>query len=407
MDIIDNLKKIGKDWRLTVLVIWFLVGVSIIPYPDENVSLIGIIIFLPFLVFLMFLFLLTLISKKNIFEYQTWKIILFLLISLPIMLLTSAVLIFLFAISIISYFLFTSWFILYGCYLLGKNIDTKLYKIPKTKPFLRVTIFFGGLLGSLLLLFLFYIGPTLFDFSIIMETSVEFPWYLKLVYVIVGVILIGLAITCIIYMFKKKFFIGWFGLFALLAVFYTLFLVLKIYLGIVDTEPDETGSIWAYIGIIIPDLLIIFYSLSTLMGSHAELLNKRIKRFRLDTVLIWLILSKVAYEFIHFFPYEFFEKARIPWINALQDIDNDLINLVKNIAVLVFFIVLLLIIGIYEIKKNVREQKELQKEVEEDVKVLLSPEPIKEQYDEIETSESAEVIEDVELIDKDIEKKEF
>lgn len=73
--------------------------------------------------------------------------------------------------------------------------------------------------------------------------------FLKLVYVIVGGILIELAI-------------------------YTLFLVLKIYLGIVDTEPAEIGSIWAYIGMIIPDLLIIFYSLSTLMGSQAEQLSK-------------------------------------------------------------------------------------------------------------------------------------
>ena len=196
MDIIDNLKKIGKDWRLTVLLVWLLVGVAIIPYPDERVSMVGIVIFLPFLVFLMFLFLLTLISKRNIFEYKTWKIILFLLISLPIMLLTSAILMILFAISIVSYFFFTSWFILYGCYLFGKNIDTRLYKISKTRSFLRVMIFFGGLVGSLLLLFLFYIGPTLFDFSIIMETPVDFPWYLKLVYVIVGGILIGLAITC-------------------------------------------------------------------------------------------------------------------------------------------------------------------------------------------------------------------
>ncbi len=398
MDIIDNLKKIGKDWRLTAILVWLLVGVSLIPYPDERVSIIGIVIFLPFLVFLMFLFLLTLISKKDIFLYKTWKIILFLLISLPIMLLTSAILIILFAISIVSYFFFTSWFILYGCYLFGKNIDTRLYKIPKARSFLRVIIFFGGLVGSLLLLFLFYIGPTLFDFSIIMESPVDFPWYLKLVYVIVGGILIGLAITCIIYMFKKIF-IGFFGLFALLASFYTLFIVLKIYLGIIDTEPDQIGSLWAYIAIIIPDLLIIFYSLSTLMGSQAELLSKRFKRFGVDAVIIWLIFSKVAYEFIHFFPYEVFEKAKIPWINALQNIDNDLINLVKNFAVLVFFIALLVIIGIYEIKKNVKEQKKLHEEVDEEVKALLSPEPIKKESDEIEPSESAEAIENIELID--------
>ena len=215
MDIIDNLKKLGKNWRLTTLLVWMLVGIAIIPYPNRIVSIIGILIFLPFLVFLMFLFLLSLISKKNIFEYSPWKIIVFLLISLPIMLLISIVLVVLFAISVVSYFFFTSWFILYGCYLLGKNIDTKLYKTPKLRPFIRTLIFFGGLAGSLLFLYLFIIGPTLFDFSVIIETPIDVPWYLNGVYILVGGVLVGLAIVCIVYMFKKSF-TGWFGTFAIL-----------------------------------------------------------------------------------------------------------------------------------------------------------------------------------------------
>ena len=156
MDIIDNFKKIGKNWRLLVIVLWLLVGIAIIPFPDPIVSFIGIIILLPFLVFLMFLFLLSLIAKKDIFEFPTWKIMLFLLISLPIMLLISVVLIVLFAISVISYFFFSSWFILYGCYLLGRNVDNRLYKVSKPKTFLRIVIFIGGIVGSILFLFLYF-----------------------------------------------------------------------------------------------------------------------------------------------------------------------------------------------------------------------------------------------------------
>lgn len=399
MDIIDNLKKMGKNWRLTALLVWMLVGIAIIPYPNRIVSIIGILIFLPFLVFLMFLFLLSLISKKDIFEYSPWKIIVFLLISLPIMLFISIILIILFAISIVSYFFFTSWFILYGCYLLGKNIDTKLYKTPKLRPFIRTLIFFGGLAASLLFLYLFIIGPTLFDFSVIIETPIDVPWYLNGIYILVGGVLVGLAIVCIVYMFKKSF-VGWFGTFSILVSIYTLFLILKIYLGIVDTEPDEIGSIWAYIAVIIPDLFIIFYSLSTLMGSQAELLSKRFKRFGLDAVIIWLILSKVTYEFIHYFPYEVFQEAKIPWLNTLSTLDNDLINLVKNIAVLIFFIALLVVIGIYEINKYAKEQKQLKIEVDLDVKELLAPQPILEEKDETEASDPSEPIEDTEIYDK-------
>ncbi len=52
-------------------------------------------------------------------------------------------------------------------------------------------------------------------------------------------------------------------------------------------------------------------------------------------------------------------------------------------------------------------QKNLYKEVDEEVKDLLSTEPIMEEYDEKEPSESAEVIEDVELTDENIENEEF
>ena len=210
-----------------------------------------------------------------------------------------------------------------------------------------------------MLLFFFIIGPTLFGsyLSVILEDPLEpFPWYLNGVYILVGGILIGLAVICIIYIFKKSF-SGWFGVFAILVSFYTLFLVLKIYLGGVDTDPEEIGSIWAYIGMIIPDLFIIFYSLSTLLGSQAELLSKRFKKFGLDSVIIWLILSKVAYEFIHYFPYEIFNLFNIPLVNELSTVDNDLINAIKNVAVLIFFIVLIVIIGIFEINKYHKDKK--------------------------------------------------
>lgn len=420
MIFIENLKKLGKDWRLLTLVIWMLVGVALVPYPNRYVSIIGIIVYLPFIVFLMFLFLLSLVSKRDIFKYPTWKIVLFLLVSLPIILLISIVLIILFAISIITYFFFTSWFIIYACYLVGKSVDKKLHKIPKTRPFLRTVIFFGGLAGSLILLYLFIIIPTLLDLSVI--TTIEFdliafPWYLNGIYILVGGILVGLAIICVVYMFKKSF-PGWFGTFAILVSIYTLFLVLKIYLGIVDTEENKVGPIWAYIVMIIPDMLIIFYSLSTLMGSQAEFLSKRFKRFGLDAVIIWLILSKVAYEFIHYFPYEIFGLVKIPWISALSSLDNDDINLAKNIAVLAFFILLLIVISIYELIKYAREdhkKKEIIDLVTQELTVknpdLLESKEIrdilytKEEFNKIEEYVSPDVVKKIDEIEHTYESK--
>jgi hypothetical protein len=408
MEFIDNLKKIGKNWRLMAIVIWLLIGIAVIPYPNSIVNLIGVIIFFPFLVFLMFLFLLSLISRRSIFDYPPYKIILFLLISLPIMALISIVLVFLFVISIITYFLFTSWFILYGAFLIGKRVDKQAFKTPKAKPFIRTLIFIGGLAGSLLLLYFFIIWPTLIDLSVITETSFVLPWYLNGVYILVGAILIGLAITVIVYKFKKVF-NGWFGIFAILVSFYAAFLVLKLWLSLVDTEPQAAGTIWAYVAMIIPDLFIIFYSLSTLMGSQAELLSKRVKRFGLDTVIIWLILSKVTYEFIHYFPYQILSGLNIPLIGFLEDVDNVVINTVKNIGVLGFFVLLLIIIGMYEIMKYSEEQlKPIEEGVLEVKEQAYSELPIEipeEVVEEIETNEDIDTFisddEDSENVDNE------
>ncbi|MFX1365683.1 MAG: hypothetical protein ACFFCE_16275 [Promethearchaeota archaeon] len=258
---------------------------------------------------------------------------------------------------------------------MGRQVDNQVSKASRAKPFLRTIIFIGGLAGSLALLFLFIITPRLVDLSVITETPIVFPWYLNLVYIIVGGILIGLAIIVIVYNFKKIF-NGWFGIFALLVTFYTLFLALKIYLGIVDTEPRAIGSIWAYIAVIVPDMFIIFYSLSTLMGSQAEMLSKRVKRFGLDTIIVWLILSKVAYEFIHYFPYDLLNEVPIPWIQWFARIDNDMVNLIKDIAVLGFFILLLLIIGIYEIRKYSKDKSKLEEGIKDEMQEIAHSETI-------------------------------
>jgi hypothetical protein len=370
MEIIDNLKKIFKkdNWRLSVLVIWLLVGVSIIQF----LPIVGIIIFLPYLTFLIFLFLLSLATKKNIMKYPTWKVVLLLLVSLPLLLLLAIILIVLFAISIVSYFFFTSWFILYACYLVAIGVEKKLLKLSRSRSFIRTIIFFGGIAGSLLLLYLFIIGPSLFDFSLI--STVEVPFFLNLAYIIVGCVIIGLAIFGIILMFKRVF-NAWLGTFFILVAGYTLFLVVKIYLGFDDGTLNTPQSIWTELGLLLIDLLVILYSLSTLMGKNAELLTKRFKRLNIDTAIIWLIFSKVSYEFIHHFPYSLFQAINIPWIQALTALNNDVINLAKNIAVLAFFIILLLVIGIYEIRKYTRKQKELKKEVSQEGKENISPQP--------------------------------
>ena len=39
------------------------------------------------------------------------------------------------------------------------------------------------------------------------------------------------------------------------------------------------------------------------MGSNADVLTKRLRRFKRETILLWLLFSKAAYEVVHYFPY--------------------------------------------------------------------------------------------------------
>jgi hypothetical protein len=363
MIIVDNLKLLGekKNRLYLILVIWLLIGdVAIQINP-----LIGIIIFLPYLAFLLYLFILAIITKKDVRDYSAWKLILLLILIFPIMIIMAVVLFVLFAVSIISYIFMTSWFILYGIILISKKVDKKLHDLP-LKPLTRSFEFFGGIFIAGVLLFVFYYSPTLDTQKIIFETEV--PVLLNYVYLIVGIVLAGLALTCFIFMFKKSF-NAWFGTFCIVAAIYAFFLALKVFLGLSDEESTSGTTPLMIIALLVIDISILVYAVSTLLGSQAELLAKQLKYFGIDTVFIWLFFSKASYEFVVNFPYDNLvsiinqgmvtSTAFAPFLNLVDILNADLISLTKNIVVLGFFLLLLILLGFWEIRKYNREEKKL------------------------------------------------
>ena len=219
---IDNLKLLfTKENRLyLIIVIWLLNGIVIINF----LQIVGIFFFLPYLAFLMFLYLLSLVSKKDIRKFSPLTLIGLLIISIPIMIIIIVVLFILFAVSLISYVFMTSWFILYGLILFSKKVDNTL-KDNKGKYLTRGIVFFGGMALSLVLLIIFYFAPSLDTYKIVFEKA--FPNYLNYAYLIVGIVILFLFSICFISLFRKSF-NGWYGLFSVLIVGYTFYLVLKI-----------------------------------------------------------------------------------------------------------------------------------------------------------------------------------
>jgi len=118
------------------------------------------------------------------------------------------------------------------------------------------------------------------------------------------------------------------------------------------------------------------------MGSQAELLSKNLgsKRIGVDSIIIWLVLSKVAYEFIHNYPFALF--SGFVYNEYIQILNEDVVNFLKNIGVLVCFLFLLVTLGFYQIRKYNLNERKFKDTVDQEVKDLLSPEDFVEQVKE-------------------------
>ena len=381
MDSIDNLKKLflKENWKYLFLVIWLLVGVGLIQF--RTTRLVGLISFLPFLTFLMYLFLFSLFAKKDVQEVAPWKVLLIFFLSLPVMLLIAFFLIIVFAFSILSYFFLTSWFILYGAFLSSRRLDRSLKEKEQSK-FLRWLEFLGGLTVAVTLsgLYIFYSQ----DIGAYLGETIASVINLSNYVVVFVLIVIGIFASFVVIFLFKKVFVAWMGPWFILLVIYTFYLLIKIFLAFRSATGTETSSLLTQIILVLADFGILLYTISTLMGSQAEMLMKRLnrKRIGIDTIILWLVFSKVSYEFTHYFPYSDLD-ILINWFpnvaNFLIQINADWVNLFKNIVVLAFFLLTLLTLGSYQFMKYFKDQKQVG-----DLKVDISPEKIIEKLTDVE-----------------------
>jgi len=384
MDTIENLKKLGlkENRKYLILVIWLLVNITIIQLPFQFsiqilgnqvdlLDLIGVVIYIPFLTFLVFTFLYSLFAKKDVKEIAAWKVFLTLFLTLPLMVVLIPILVILFGFSIISYVIFTSWFILYGAYLSSKRLDNSLKKRVHSS-FYRGIEFFGGSIFSLILLGAYLFGSQIIGNLIGLTITPSVYNILNYVVIFVGVILLLFIVIGSIYMFKRIF-NAWLGIFSFLVVIYTFYLLVKIFFAIKSTGGEDT-SIPTQIIVLIIDLFILLYAISTLMGSQAEILSKRLKfkRIGVDSILIWLVFSKASYEFLHNYPFALFRDFPF-YVDAVNYLNESIVNQVKNWGVLLFFLIILISLGFIEIKKYILNEREFKEKVDKEVKDLLSP----------------------------------
>ena len=274
------------------------------------------------------------------------KLILLLAIDIFLMVILLFIVVIILVIAIFSYIFLSSYFILQGCYSAGKKLDEKLY-YKKGAWLWRRLEYHGGLAFSLILLFIFLI----LTWTAAEQTGVNV--LIIIAYLVVIIVIISLAIYGVFISLIKKRLNGWLGTYFLIVTAYTFYLVLKVFMGLYS-GPESESSLYMVIVLIILDVLILLYSIGSILGSKGEILAEKLK-INLDSALLWLIFSKAALEFALNYPYGLFGAPQSLGIEDIQELGATL-NLIANLLILVMFFFLIIIFGFYGIHKYGKEK---------------------------------------------------
>ena len=266
-----------KNRVFLVIIIWLLIGVFIGSFHP-----IGVFILMPLIPCCVVLFILSLVT--NIRELSVPMVILIIIITViitPFIFFFGQIIGFLYHQAILSYVIIVSLFSLFGAYLFGKSVDEYIYtKFPS--PLHHITRWFEFLGGVLLGIYIIYLA---FIFT---------GSRLNFVTMIIIIAIIFLAAFSIIFLLTGKF-NAWLGMYSIYAGLYFAYLVLSFLFA--RELASQPGGYPLLIRIIITafDILILLYTTGILLG-RGDIISKKIKIISADTILMWLIFSKAAYE---------------------------------------------------------------------------------------------------------------
>jgi hypothetical protein len=341
--VIEDLKAlfIEKENRLVlILTIWLLVGFTIFSFPRFFSREIGYLIFPPLLGFCFVFFVISLITRRDLRELN-W-ILLLLTVGIAILLavlftgIWRFILRFLYRFGIISYIFITAIFYMYACYKYAFKADEKAYNLEEPKNhILRWILFIGGTILSLFIIRIVAIVGANWA-----RKSPKVMDGLALVGFIIMVIMVVLAVLGILTIFIKRL-NAWLGVFFLLVTLLAIYLLFSAYYAL-GSSGNTTYDLWLEIGLYLFDLGLIIYTISTIIGEKSEKISETLRIMKVDAIIMWLIFSKAAYELAN---------AADPRIAA------DVLN---SILGFLLFIPLLIIAGIYGIKKygKIKEERE-------------------------------------------------
>ncbi|MHA1491238.1 MAG: hypothetical protein ACTSRI_16510 [Promethearchaeota archaeon] len=337
-----DLKKLGeKENRLfLILIIWLLIGFTLFQF--STVQIYGLIVFLPLLGVCLVLSFAAFILRKNLKELPFKNIFIYCLIALPLMIIFIYISLILFIIAIFSYIFITSAFSIYNCYIFGIKIDEKIYQWPRIISFfVRWGEFIGGILIAVVILVWVYTIGLIYGFTI-NPIGVAFASISIVIIILIVILSVFAGIFIIIGRLN-----AWLGIYYIWVAFYSMYLMFSAFYNLGELVGM---NIFIYKLILyIFDLFLILFTIGSLVGKRSELISKKL-HVKSDSILIWLIFSKAAYEFA----------------STLPDMN---IETIRAIGGFILFLPLMFIMGLYGVfhygkLKRARKAKKEDKQLE-------------------------------------------
>ena len=311
----SGIKKLTKKKHRVFLwiVVWLLIGI----FASTFFPFMGIFILTPLIGLCAVLFVLSIfgLDLRNMTFVKFIIILVIIILLISTLFIFNQIIFFLFSAAIISYILITAGFSLYGCYTGGKDVDEFIYKkFPSPLNHItRLAEFLGGILLGLLIVYLTLIFT---GYQLILITWIFF------------IIIIGLTAISVIILITGKF-NAWLGTFSIYAGIYFAYLVVVFLFASIIFAQQGIYPIVIRLIMATLDVLILLYTIGSLVGERMEILSKKLKFIKAETILMWLIFSKASYE--------------------LAIIIDPFLISIKNQWVLFIFVALLGIVGLYGI----------------------------------------------------------
>ena len=173
--------------------------------------------------------------------------------------------------------------------------------------------------------------------------------------------------------------------------------------GPTTSTSDDLAASGIFVALLLLDLFILIYSISCILGSQGEILAEKLPHFKQETLLLWLIFSKISWEYAANFPYGTLGIVQGIGIQEVQ-ILGILLRVVVSVVVLIIFIVLTIVFGVkgiriygdeIEIMKKGKEDLVYSKKTGERKDANLEPleqETIEVDKKQLEENESDEVL---------------